>query len=78
MWCILCDSCEMPLQHMVSVKEGLFAIRLHPDLVLAIACQVVQARDVKLELLCLCELAKDCARGQKFIPTYVRGHLQHI
>ena len=68
----------MPLQDVVAVEEGLFTIGLHPDLVLAVARKVVQACDVKLELLCLREFAKDCTSGQKLVPAYMRGHLQHI
>ena len=68
----------MSLQDVIAIKECLFAVGLHPDLVLAVAGQVVQACDVKLELLCLGELAKDCASRQELVPAHVRGHLQHI
>lgn len=57
--CILCDSCEMALEHVVTVKVGLFTIRLDPDLILAVFGQIVEARDVQLEFSGFGKFAED-------------------
>ena len=68
----------MALQDVVSIEEGLFTVRLDPDLVLAVLREEVEACDVELEGLSLREFAEDGASGQQIIFADVSGHLEYF
>ena len=76
--CILSNPGEMALQDVVSIEEGLFTVRLDPDLVLAVLREEVEACDVELEGLSLREFAEDGASGQQIIFADVSGHLEYF
>jgi len=60
--CVLCDSCEMAFEDVVTIQVGLFTIRLHPNFILAVFGQKVEARDIELEFTRFCKFAEDRPR----------------
>jgi hypothetical protein len=50
---VLRNSGEVTLKDVVSIKVGLFTIGLHPHLVLAVFCEVVETSHIQLEFICL-------------------------
>ena len=50
LWCVLSDTTQPRLHHVVDVQELLLRPRLHPDLVLGIGRQEIERGDVQPEL----------------------------
>lgn len=75
---IFCDSCEVTLEDVVSVEEGLFTVWFDPDFILAVFCEMVEACNAELELLGFSKFAKDDSRGKKFVFPDVRCHFENF
>ena len=58
---VLTDPSNMRLEHIIPVQKRHLPIRLHPNFVLCVRGDMIQRRDMQLELARLCKFAQASA-----------------